>query len=66
MKRPESPCLDCKDRHESCHADCEKYIQYTKALDEYRETVKANRLKEYVGSITDRTRYGRRIRKKGE
>ena len=66
MKRPESPCLDCEDRREGCHAVCERYKDYTEELAEYNAEVKANRLREYVGSITDRTRFGRKRRKKGE
>jgi hypothetical protein len=32
-----APCKDCPDRHELCHAHCEKYIEYRKQLDEVRE-----------------------------
>ena len=26
----DSPCHNCKDRHEACHATCEKYAAYQK------------------------------------
>lgn len=61
MKRPESPCRDCEERRENCHSECEKYIEYTEERKQYNEFVKQNRIKEYVGSITDRTRFKRRI-----
>lgn len=25
---PNAPCLNCPDRHESCHSHCEKYAEY--------------------------------------
>ena len=28
---------NCEDRHFKCHMECEKYIEYTKALDEIKE-----------------------------
>ena len=65
MKRPESPCLDCTDRHESCHATCDKYIAYAEDMAAYRETVKIARLKDYERAITDQKRYYRK-RRKGE
>lgn len=29
---PKSPCLDCKDRRNGCHSECERGQEYTKAL----------------------------------
>ena len=26
----DSPCLDCPDRHPSCHSECEKYLEFRK------------------------------------
>lgn len=28
MTKPMPPCLKCKDRHEHCHSECEKYLAY--------------------------------------
>lgn len=35
----ESPCKDCKERHESCHSFCDKYKKYSS----YRESVRKNK-----------------------
>ena len=29
MAKPQSPCKDCKDRHEACHATCDAYLKFT-------------------------------------
>ena len=26
--RPQAPCKDCKERSESCHAECERYKEF--------------------------------------
>ena len=31
------PCFSCPDRHEKCHAKCEKYIAYRKEVDKANE-----------------------------
>lgn len=35
LKTKFSPCLNCPDRHESCHSHCEKYLAYRRDQDEY-------------------------------
>ena len=31
IPRPKiSPCADCKDRHEGCHSECERYEEWRK------------------------------------
>lgn len=30
-------CKDCQERHDLCHASCEKYIKARKELDEFNE-----------------------------
>ena len=32
-----SPCWGCKDRNETCHSCCEKYLSYKQDNDENRE-----------------------------
>ena len=32
-KNAKTVCYECKERHENCHATCEKYIQWRKAFD---------------------------------
>lgn len=33
------PCYKCLDRHISCHADCEKYIKWSRKLEERRQKI---------------------------
>jgi len=40
-KKPESPCLDCPDRSEACHAKCERYAAFVKENEVYRAHVNA-------------------------
>ena len=35
-----SPCKHCPDRVVGCHASCEKYINFRKALDERNEEIR--------------------------
>ena len=39
-----SPCKGCEDRYESCHASCDKYKEWRKALD--AEKAKINKVKD--------------------
>lgn len=39
MKRPESPCANCKDRQVGCHALCKAYADFKAATDDYKEQV---------------------------
>lgn len=43
-RRVQFPCKDCKERHEGCHAECEKYKECTKicrelAVERHKEGV---------------------------
>ena len=38
-----SPCWGCKDRNETCHSCCEKYLSYKQNNDESREKSAAAR-----------------------
>ena len=35
----EAPCKDCKERHSTCHCECEKYITFKIARTEQNETI---------------------------
>lgn len=37
---PICPCKDCNERHELCHAQCEKYAKWCKAKDEFNEIIR--------------------------
>lgn len=32
--KTKSECHGCKDRHQGCHAECEKYLKYRQERDE--------------------------------
>ena len=55
--------MNCKDRHEGCHADCERYAAAKAEL----EKAKAERLKEldYIGYVANASRKIKR-KKKGK
>lgn len=46
MSKPQSPCLNCESRHSGCHSQCEKYLDFRDALDEYNEVVYNNKQKQ--------------------
>ena len=35
----QTPCKDCYDRYENCHAECEKYKEWRSELDSIREKI---------------------------
>lgn len=39
MKRPESPCIGCKDRQLACHAACKAYGEFKAEIDTYNSIV---------------------------
>lgn len=38
----DAPCMDCQDRHQLCHADCERYAEYRKPFEQIYERRRAN------------------------
>lgn len=45
-----SPCKDCKERHEKCHADCEKYKAFQAELKATKDWLKEQLGGEYYSS----------------
>lgn len=41
--KPQSPCRECKAREVGCHAGCERYEGYCKELEDWKQTVKAEK-----------------------
>lgn len=39
-------CHDCQDRHVGCHADCDKYKQERKKLDDKKEFIRKKKEQE--------------------
>lgn len=49
MTKPQIPCVrDCPERSAECHAACEKYAEYRKAMDIYRDSEHEARKKDFV------------------
>ena len=66
MSRPKAPCKDCPDRHEGCHAECEKYQAFSKACLNYNLKVGESRgYLNYFGEQKAESYYNK-IRKKTE
>lgn len=40
MSSIKSPCFGCKNRTIGCHSNCEKYIKFSKILDDIRKKKK--------------------------
>lgn len=61
MKMQNNPCMTCTERHEKCHATCERYA----AAKAKHEKAKAERIKEmdYIGYVADASR---RIKRKAK
>ena len=53
-----TPCRDCEERTVGCHAVCEKYIAWRKAIDDRREAERPGVLQDY-----DRERISRALKK---
>ena len=41
--KPQSPCLNCKQRTANCHSKCEEYAYFRNELDEYNAYRKKNK-----------------------
>ena len=55
-----SPCKDCSDRHIGCHAECDKYKAFKKALNnehrkEYKQHNAENRATRHEVDSKERT-----------
>lgn len=46
MRRPTPKCKGCNDRAPECHATCENYLKYKKALEGYNDKIKEEKSKE--------------------
>ena len=40
------PCNGCKDRHQTCHSNCEKYINWKTKYNARNELIKKNKFKD--------------------
>ena len=46
LLRRKTPCRDCKDRNESCHATCEKYKEFTDNLKKEQSSITNKKISE--------------------
>lgn len=42
----DAPCKDCKDRHDICWKDCDKYLRYKKEREEIKEKISEEKRKD--------------------
>lgn len=47
--RTKSPCRFCEDRDSDCHANCEKYIEFSKIHEKERTKIHKEKHKESLG-----------------
>lgn len=52
-----SPCIECDDRHESCHSSCSHYKEWRKELDEEKARINKVRNLDVQMAIFKRQRY---------
>jgi len=63
MKRPIAPCKDCEFKTEGCHSTCEIYQTFRKDLDEYKELIRGEKVRNNEQNAIEVRRI--RIAKKG-
>lgn len=39
----DAPCKDCKERHDICWKECERYLDYKKEMGEIKEKIREER-----------------------
>ena len=49
MFKPKSPCLDCGNRSDTCHADCDRYDKYVKDNELYKSIINESKQEENIG-----------------
>ena len=57
-----NPCYNCESRHPGCHGTCGPYKDWKKEVDEKRETIRKQKIRE--SEINERTILARIKRKK--
>lgn len=64
MKKPQAPCLGCKDREVGCHSKCERYKEYAELAKKNREIRREMGDKEYTSRPKiSQTEWKRRTKK---
>lgn len=58
------PCGNCEDRHAGCHAECEKYLTWSKERREARERDYDSRLVERYAIERDKKMKNQMLREK--
>lgn len=63
MTKPQSPCLNCKDRTEDCHSNCDQYHFYIARKNVYMDMIKKGAAENYNKVSYNRGRLERMYRK---
>lgn len=61
--KKDNPCKDCSDRFVGCHSNCERYLAWKKAYDEWSNKVFTERTK---SRVLDKYLIDRRLKAKNE
>lgn len=57
MARPYAPCKDCPDRHEACHGHCEKFIEFRRGMDEWKNEAGKEKARQDIDAYEARRRH---------
>lgn len=51
-----APCINCTERHLSCHGHCEKYLSYVKEKNRQQENIRKQKYdnEQYMSVVTRR------------
>ena len=58
------PCINCADRHATCHSGCEKYIRWKKERDLKQSKIRKNHEKELEADLFSSKQRAKRSRRK--
>ena len=60
-----SPCKDCLDRHQSCHSECGRYMEFCELNREINEKKEGlRRIQNYVVESVHKTKKTRKIKRR--
>ena len=62
MKKQETPCYQCPNREIGCHPICEKYLEYSRKLNETNEMIKKKRELTQLVNDLNIASYSKRVR----
>lgn len=42
-----APCMNCQERYQNCHSECEKYLSMREKIDKRNKIIQENKYKEF-------------------